>query len=131
MDNLLDAIADGTVDKKMVKNKLEKLNINKQAIEEDMARGQIIPFPKLNLSDSFIERFKDICREMIMDGDPIKARTFLKKFVEKITLARNTCKVAYNVAGVVPTSEDCSSLKEGMVVPTGFEPVFSTVSKKG
>ena len=125
IDNLLDAIADGTVHKEMVKDKLEKLNINKEAIEEDMTRGQIIPFPKLNPSDSFIERFKDICREMIMDGDPIKARTFLKKFIEKITLTRNACNVAYNLAGVVPTNEDCSSLKEGLVELNGIEPSAS------
>ena len=66
-----------------------------------MTRGQIIPFPKLNLSDSSVERSKDVCREMIMDGDPIKARAFLKKFIEKITLTKNACKVAYHLAGVV------------------------------
>jgi len=122
IDNLLDAISDGTVPKEMVKDKLEKLEKNKQAIEEDMTRGQIIPFPKLKFSDSFIERFKDICREMIMDGDSIKARTFLKKFVEKIIMTRNICNVAYNFAGVVPTDEDCSSLKEGLVELNGIEP---------
>jgi hypothetical protein len=103
----------------------DKLKINKQAIEEDMTRGQIIPFPKLNLSDSFIERFKDICREIILDGDPIEARTFLKKFIEKITLTRNACNVAYNLAGVVPTNEDCSSLREGLVELNGIEPSAS------
>jgi hypothetical protein len=86
-----------------------------------MTRGQIIPFPRLNLSDSFVERFKGICREMILDGDPIKARTFLKKFIEKITLTRNACNVAYNLAGVVPTNEDCSSLREGLVAPSVFK----------
>jgi hypothetical protein len=62
---------------------------------------------------------------MIMDGDPIKARTFLKKFVERITLTRNACKVAYNLAGVVPTNEDSSSLKEGLVELNGIEPSAS------
>ena len=90
-----------------------------------MTRGQIIPFPKLNLSDSSVERSKDVCREMIMDGDPIRARAFLKKFIEKTTLTKNACKVAYNLAGVVPTNEDCSSLKDGMVELNGIEPSAS------
>ena len=125
IDNLLDAIAEGTAPKEMVKDKLERLKVNKQAIEEDMTRGQIIPFPRLNLSDSFIGRFRDICKEMIMDGDPIKARTFLKKFVGRITLMKNACRLAYNLAGIVPTDEDCSSLREGMVELNGIEPSAS------
>ena len=59
---------------------------------------------------------------MIMDGDPIKGRTFLKRFIDKITLEKNACKVFYNLAGIIPTNDDCSSLRDNLVEAAGIEP---------
>ena len=115
IDNLLDAVADGTLDKEIVKEKVEKLKKDQKAIHLEMSQGQIIPFPRLNISGPFLERFRCICEEMIMDGDPIKGRTFLKRFIEQITLEKNACKVFYNLAGIIPTNEDGSSLRDIMV----------------
>ncbi len=133
IDNLLDAVADGTLDKEIVRDKLEKLRKDKESIGQEMARGQIIPFPRSNTSDTFLERFKEICKNTIFEGDSVRGRTFLKKFIDKITLTKDTCRVAYDLTGVIPitqleqpSSEDCSSLRDSLVVPRGFEPLLPT-----
>lgn len=122
IDNLLDAVADGTLDRKIVKGKIEKLRKDKEATAEGMTKGQIIPFPKLNTSNAFLERLRGICREMIIEGDPIRGRTFLKRFIDRIILTKDTCEVAYDLSGIIPSNEDCSSLKEGLVKQNRFEP---------
>ncbi len=67
-----------------------------------------------------------MCKEMFLRGDVKKCQTFLKSFIKKIDLTRDTCKVRYDLARLLTSQQDGSTLRVGLVVPTGVEPVLPT-----
>ncbi len=122
IDNLVEAVADGTLPKDLVQNRLQKLREEKERLDLELVHGEVIAFPKINVSSQFIEKFRSICKEIFLRGDIKKRKTFLKTFIKKIDLTRNTCKVHYDLAHLLVAHEDSSRLKEGLVELSGFEP---------
>ena len=51
---------------------------------------------------------------------------FPKEFHQKMDLTGDACKVHYDLAHLLVAHEDGSRLRDGMVVPTGVEPVLPT-----
>jgi site-specific DNA recombinase len=124
-DNLVEAVADGTLPKDLVQGRLEKLREDKERLELELAHGEVIAFPKINVSAQFIERFRSICKEIFLSGDIKKRQTFLKNFIKKIDLTRDTCKVHYDLARLLVAHGDSSRLREELVELNGIEPSAS------
>ena len=122
IDNLVEAVADGTLPKDLVQGKLQRLREDKERLDQELVHGEVIAFPKINVSPQFIEKFKMICKEIFLSGDIKRRQTFLKSFIKKIDLTKNTCKVHYDLARLLAAQEDGSRLREGLVELTGFEP---------
>ncbi len=126
IDNLVEAVADGTLPKDLVQGKLQKLREEKERLDLELVHGEVIAFPKINVSSQFIEKFRSICKEMFLSGDVKKRQTFLRAFIKKIDLTRDTCKVHYDLAHLLVAHEDGSTLRDRLVVPRGFEPLLPT-----
>jgi hypothetical protein len=122
IDNLVEAVADGTLPKDLVQGRLQKLREEKERLDLELVHGEVIAFPKINVSPQFIEKFRMICKEIFLTGDIKRRQTFLKSFIKKIDLTRDTCKVHYDLARLLVAHEDGSRLREGLVELTGFEP---------
>jgi len=125
IDNLVEAVAEGILPKDIVQAKLQKLREDKERLDLELLHGEVIAFPKLNVSAQFIEKFRSLCKEMFLRGDIKKRQTFLKSFIKKIDLTRDTCKVHYDLAHLLVAHEDGSRLRDGMVELNGIEPSAS------
>ena len=125
IDNLIEAVANGTLPREIVKDRVERLREEKARLEVELVHGRVIAFPRVSASRRFVENFRKICKEVIQSGDIRKRRTFLQSFIKKIDLTKTTCKVTYDLARLLAAKEDVSSLRDGMVVPAGLEPAFS------
>lgn len=122
IDNLVEAVADGTLPKDLVQGRLQKLREEKERLDLELVHGDVIAFPKINVSSQFIEKFRSICKEIFLRGETKKRQTFLKALIKKIDLTKDTCKVHYDLAHLLVAHENGSKLREGLVEQTGFEP---------
>ena len=125
IDNLVEAVAEGILPKEIVQGKLQKLREDKERLDLELAHGEVIAFPKINVSAQFIEKFRSICKEIFVAGDVKKRQTFLKSFIKKIDLTRDTCKVHYDLAHLLTSQQDSSTLRVGLVELNGIEPSAS------
>lgn len=125
INNLVEAVADGTLPEELVQEKLQKMNGDKERLENELLQGKVIAYPKINLSKNSIQNFRQICKEIFLMGDIRKRQTFLRSFVKKIDLTSDSCKVHYDLARLVLTHQNGSSLKEGLVELGGIEPPAS------
>ncbi len=62
---------------------------------------------------------------MFLGGDVKKRQTFLRAFIKKIDLTRDTCKVHYDLAHLLVAHGDSSTLRDEMVELNGIEPSAS------
>ncbi len=122
IDNLVEAVEDRTLPKDLVQGRLQKLREDKERLDLELIHGEVIAFPKINVSPQFIERFRSICKEIFLAGDVKKRRTFLKSFIKRIDLTKDTCKVQYDLARLLVAHEDSSILRDGLVSRAGIEP---------
>jgi len=115
-------VVDGTLPKDLVQGRLQKLREDKERLELELVQGDVIAFPKINVSAQFIENFRSVCKEIFLAGDVKKRQPFVKSFIKKIDLTKDTCKVHYDLACLLVAHEDSSTLREGLVSRAGIEP---------
>jgi len=105
----------------VLKERLQKLREDKERLDLELVHGEVIAFPKINVSTQFIEKFRIICKEIFLTGDIKRRQTFLKSFIKKIDLTRDTCKVHYDLARLLVAHEDGSRLREGLEILPGID----------
>jgi site-specific DNA recombinase len=125
INNLIEAVADGTLPRELVRDKLQKLTGDKERLESDLIQGKIFALPKINRTRQSIQNFRGICKDVLLRGEQRKRQTFLKSFIKKIDLTKMTCKVYYDLGRLLVAHQDSSSLKDGLVELRGIEPLAS------
>jgi site-specific DNA recombinase len=125
INNLIEAVADGTLSRELIKEKMQKLIGDKEALESELFRGEVSTLPKMSFSQESIQEFRGFCREVLLEGELRKRQTFLKSFVKKIDLTKTNCEVHYDLARLIAarhSRQAGSSLRDGLVDLGGIEP---------
>ncbi len=125
IDNLVLAVEDGTLPKDVIQSRIQKLKADKERLELDLVQGEVVAFPRINLSKDSIESFRGACKEILMTGDVKKRQAFLKTLIKKIDLTKTTCEIHYDLARLVVTHQASSTLKDNLVELNGIEPSAS------
>ena len=127
INNLTEAVADGTLSRELIKEKLQKLIGDKEALESELVQGDVPALPKISFSREAIQEFRGFCRQVLMEGELRKRQTFLKNFVKKIDLTKTDCKVRYDLARLIVArnARASSTLRDGLVELRGIEPLAS------
>ena len=127
INNLIEAVADGTLSRELVKEKMQKLIEDKEALESELVRRDVSDLPKLSFSREAIQEFRGFCKDVLIQGELRKRQTFLKSFVRKIDLTKTDCKVQYDLAHLIVARQAraSSTLRDGLVELRGIEPLAS------
>ena len=122
IDNVVEAIAEGVIDRSLAKEKLDVLNKEKLELEAQAFQSGSSPVRDFKFSWEFISPVITLIRDSIEKKKPLELRNFLKGFIQKIVVTPTGVKVHYNPLYMVMSNKPGSSLFPMLAPRAGLEP---------
>ena len=95
MDNIVDAIAEGIIDKDIAKLKLQSLKQEKRELEDRLYSLNHIKAVKVEID---VQEIKQAIDYFLTQGETKRVRNLLKQLIEKITFNDNCFEIQYNLS---------------------------------
>ena len=109
-DNLVEAIADGVMERSLAKEKLDALSKEKLELEAKISQSESSPVRDFRFSWKLINPVITLIKDSIDKKKPLELRNFLKGFIQKIVVTSTGVKVHYNPLYMVMSNKPSSSL---------------------
>jgi site-specific DNA recombinase len=111
MDNLVEAISEGAINRALVKEKLEGLEREKASLESKISKFTAQSFVDFPLSINTIGTVVNLIKAAIDNKKPLELKNFFKGFIRKIVTTSNSVSVEYNPLYMVMSNKPISSLR--------------------
>ena len=95
-DNLVEAIADGVMERSLAKEKLDALNKEKLELEAKISQSESSPVRDFRFSWELINPVITLIKDSIDKKKPLELRNLIKGFIQKIVVTSTGVKVQYN-----------------------------------
>ena len=124
IDKIIDAIGEGTIKPHLAKEKLSRLETDRDYIQSEIERLRQKHLAGFKIDDRMAQIIRNHVYELLKNASPKEKRQFFRKLIGKIVLSQDWASIYYNLLNLTANTLKGSQLVGVMASPTGFEPVL-------
>lgn len=126
IEKIIDAIGEGTINSHLAKEKLSKLETDRDYIQSEIDRLKQKHLDGFRIDDRIAQIIRNHVYELLKNASPKEKRQFFQKFIGKIVLNQDSASIYYNLLNLTANTLKGSQWVGVMASPTRFELVLPT-----